>query len=194
MNTIVAKTLWSFEYSHGWTFRYGSANRSLNFNMGGGEGVNWINCIADNVLTLNTWQHVAATYDGTNIKIYVNGIQVATQSFAGGVTNADEDLCIGTINNPADMRYMTGKIDEVRIWSAVRTAEEISDNVHHSVTSSNLVAYYKMDGGSGTVFTDDSGNGRFGMDKQGQALASGVYLCVMNTGEKTFVNKMVLAK
>jgi len=159
MNTIVAKTLWSFEYSHGWTFRYGSANRSLNFNMGGGAGVNWIDCKADGVLTLNTWQHVAATYDGATIRVYVNGTQVATQAFAGGITNADEDLCIGSINNPADMRYMTGKIDEVRVWSAVRSAEEISDNVHHSVTSPYLVAYYKMDGGSGTVLTDDSGNG-----------------------------------
>lgn len=158
MNTIVAKTMWSTEYSHGWTFRYGSANRSLNFNMGGGEGVNWIDCKADEVLTLNTWQHVAATYDGTNIKIYVNGTRVATQAFAGGITNADNDLCIGYINH-ADMRYMTGKIDEVRIWNVVRTVEEISDNVHHSVTSPDLVAYYKMDGGSGTVLTDDSGNG-----------------------------------
>lgn len=158
MNTIVAKTFWSFEFSHGWTFRYGSADRSLNFNMGAGEGISWIDCRADNVLTLNTWQHVAATYDGSNIRVYVNGTQVAAQAFSGGVVNADNDLCIGTINH-SDLRYMTGKIDEVRIWNVVRSANEISDNVHHSVTSPNLVAYYKMDSGSGTVLTDDSGNG-----------------------------------
>lgn len=159
MNTIVAKTCWSFEYSHGWTFRYGSANRSLNFNMGGGAGVNWIDCKADGVLTLNTWQHVAATYDGAILRVYVNGTQVAAQAFTGGITNADEDLCIGTINNPADMRYMTGKIDEVRIWNAVRTHTEIRDNSYQNVTSPNLVAYYRMNRDSGTTLTDESGNG-----------------------------------
>jgi hypothetical protein len=159
MNTIAAKTIWSFEYSHGWTFRYGSANRTLNFNMGGGTGVSWIDCMAEGVLTLNAWQHVAATYDGATIRIYVNGTEVATQAFSGGVTNADEDLCLGSINNPNDMRYMTGRIDEVRIWNAARTAVEISTNMETSVANPALVAYYKMNSGSGSILTDDSGNG-----------------------------------
>lgn len=159
MNTIAAKTIWSFEYSHGWTFRYGSANRSLNFNMGGGVGVNWIDCKANGVLTLNIWQHVAATYDGEYIRLYVNGNRVASLAFAGGIINADEDLCIGSINNPNDMRYMTGKIDEVRIWNVVRTPFEIYNNISQNVTSPNLVAYYKMTNGSGTILTDDSYKG-----------------------------------
>lgn len=159
MNTIAAKTSWSLEFSHGWTFRYGSANRTLNFNMGGGAGVSWIDCKADGVLTLNTWQHVAATYDGASSRIYVNGTMVATQAFSGSITNAEEDLCIGSINNPSDMRYMTGKIDEVRIWNVVRSVSEIFGNVHHSITSPNLVAYYRMNSGSGVTLTDDSGQG-----------------------------------
>lgn len=162
MNTIVAKTSWSYEYSHGWSFRYGSANRSLNFNMGGGDGVNWIDCIANNVLTLNTWQHVAATYDGTIIKLYVNGTQVAQQAFAGVITNADEYLCIGTINNPADMRYMTGNIDEVRIWNTVRSDGELFDSMLQCEVTDNLVAYYRMTDGSGTTLTDNSGHGHTG--------------------------------
>jgi len=158
MNTIVAKTFWSYEYSHGWSFRYGSARRSLNFNVGGGEGVNWINCMADSVLTLNTWQHVAATYDGADIKLYVNGILVATQAFAGGITNAANDLCIGTINH-SDMRYMAGKIDEVRIWKVARTGFQISSNMGQFVSSPDLVANYMFTEGRWASTTDNTSNG-----------------------------------
>jgi len=159
MNTIVAKTIWSNDYSHGWTLRYGSENGSLNFNVGCGVGNSWFDCIADNALTLGVWQHVAATYDGSNIKLYVNGTEIASQAFVGGITNADIDLCIGTILNALDPRFMTGQVDEVRIWNVARTASEISSNMNQSVSGANLVAYYKMSNGSGSTLTDDSGNG-----------------------------------
>jgi len=156
MHTIVAKSYWD-PNSYGWALRYGSANGVLNFNMSAG-GTSWINCMAEYVLTLYTWQHVAATYDGAEIKLYVNGTLVATQPFTGGIINADNDLCIGTINH-ADMRYMAGKIDDVRIWNVARTAEEIYAYKVQSVTGPNLVAYYQMNSGSGNILTDDSGNG-----------------------------------
>lgn len=159
MNTIVARTSWD-PNSYGWSFRYGSSSGSLNFNMSGG-GLSWVDCIANNVLTLNTWQHVAATYDGIDMKLYVNGILVATQNFPGTIINSSNDLCIGTINSPVDwdMRYMAGKIDDVRIWNFVRTDFQIFSNMSQFVSSPNLVAYYLMADGRLSTLHDNTRNG-----------------------------------
>ena len=161
MNTIVARTNWGNDFSNGWTLRYGSSNGTLCFNMAG-EGTSWINCMADNALILNTWQHVAATYNGSVIALYVNGVQVATQSHSGDIINATiNNLCIGSTHY-ADYRYMTGLIDEVRIWDIARSEIEISASLDHCDITDNLLAYYRMTDGTGSSLTDNSGHGYTG--------------------------------
>nr|MBP7117424.1 LamG domain-containing protein [Candidatus Cloacimonadota bacterium] len=160
MNTIVSKTYWD-PTSYGWTLRYGSSNGTLCFNMAG-EGTSWINCMADNALIQNTWQHVAATYNGSVIALYVNGVQVATQSHSGDIINATiNNLCIGSTHY-ADYRYMTGLIDEVRIWDIARSENEISASLDHCDITDNLLAYYRMTDGTGSSLTDNSGHGYTG--------------------------------
>jgi hypothetical protein len=110
------------------------------------------------VLTLNTWQHVAATYDGTIIKLYGKWNSSCTASFCGSHPNADEYLCIGTINNPADMRYMTGNIDKFRIWNTVRSDGNCLTACFNAKLQISLVAYYRMTDGSETTLTDNSGS------------------------------------
>jgi hypothetical protein len=62
--------------------------------------------------TLNAWQHVAATYDGTNLRLFLNGVVVLTQASitAGGGTSA---LFIGSNVNPA--QYWGGYSSNYRI-------------------------------------------------------------------------------
>src|SRR5690606_34749037 len=65
----------------GYMLRCG-ANGSLSFNLG--NGTNWMEVIsATNALTLNTWQHVAGTYDGTTLRIYRDGVLLTPASTAG---------------------------------------------------------------------------------------------------------------
>src|SRR5207244_541666 len=105
---------------------------------------------------VNTWSHVAATWDGTTLKLFVNGVQIA-----GNVTNAtipsSENLLIGRsqiYGQPFD-----GSIDELRIWNTARTQTDIADNRFTFINpaTTGLRAYYKFDEGSGTSTADATG-------------------------------------
>jgi hypothetical protein len=94
----------------GYMIRCGG-NGIINFNLGTGT---WqeINSPANSV-QLNNWHHVAATYDGTKMKIYVDGIVVAEANRPGlNIANAvSENLFIG--ESPGfPGRVFNGKIDD----------------------------------------------------------------------------------
>ena len=46
-----------------------------------------------NVLVIGVWQHVAATYDGTTMRIYVNGAEQANMSVSGAIDSVTESNC-----------------------------------------------------------------------------------------------------
>lgn len=87
---------------------------------------------AANAITLNQWQHVAVTWDGSrsyaNAHIYVNGKEVAYAISDNAVgtraSDAAQNLFIG--NNPALTRSFKGVIDDVQIYNRVLTPEEIA--------------------------------------------------------------------
>ena len=113
------------------------------------------------VLSNNSWYHVAATYDGNYQKIYINGSLVKTSADRNAVLpsgTSEYRIGLSTAN------YFDGIIDEVRIWNAARSADEIAANMERELVGneSNLVAYYKMSNGSGTTLTDNSSNSNTG--------------------------------
>ena len=69
------------------------------------------------------WVHLAGTYDGATMRLYVNGELVGATE-APSVINAAGDMQIGTWDH-IDTTYFDGNIDEVRIWNVARSAEEI---------------------------------------------------------------------
>ncbi len=115
------------------------------------------------------WHHIVAVYDGTDKLIYVDGILDETKvnphggnDLGTGLTRygylgdgSESDTYNGSRNN----NYYNGSIDEVRVWSTVRTASEISSNKNKCVLEGqeDLMLYYRMDG-SGSDLIDYSGN------------------------------------
>ena len=81
-------------------------------------------------LPLNTWTHVAATYDATTIRFYVNGTQVATQARTGAITTSTNVLRIG---GSAFGSYFSGLIDEVRVYNRALTAAEITTDMNTQI-------------------------------------------------------------
>jgi hypothetical protein len=75
-------------------------------------------------LALNTWTHIATTYDGANMRIYVNGVLVATRAQAGNLAVGNQALRIG--GNNVSGEFFKGLIDEVRIYNRALSAAEIT--------------------------------------------------------------------
>ncbi|MCG2690923.1 LamG domain-containing protein, partial [Candidatus Parcubacteria bacterium] len=111
---------------------------------------------ADGITTigLNTWYHIVGTYDGSDIKIYVNGVQEGIDSsLSGNIHDGTGDLRIGAkaISSPA--YYFNGKVDETRIWNVALTPEQINARRYTRLRGDEpgLVGYWRLDEGSGTV-------------------------------------------
>jgi hypothetical protein len=112
-------------------------------------------------LPLNTWTHIAATYDGASLNIYVNGVLTGTLATTSSLSGADEWY----LGRAADGgSYFPGKMDEVRIWNVARSQSEINSNKNTTIStsSSGLVGYYKLDEDSGSTASDATGNGYSG--------------------------------
>ena len=89
-------------------------------------------------LSTNIWHHIAATYDGTAITLFLDGIQVGTTALSGNVDqNSTVDVAIGS--QPNGGNAFDGKIDDVRIFQRGLTAADINDIIGVR-TPTNLMA------------------------------------------------------
>src|SRR5262249_55518295 len=78
-------------------------------------------------LTANTWSHLALTYDGATVRLYVNGTQVASQAQTGSLVTSTNALQIG--GDSIYGQYFQGAIDEVRIYNVALTAAQIQTDM-----------------------------------------------------------------
>jgi|JI10StandDraft_1071094.scaffolds.fasta_scaffold06632_4 hypothetical protein len=95
----------------------------------------------------NTWYHLAATYDGTVLRAYKNGVLTASVTTTGGLANVAGSLMIG--RHPTQLHFWEGAIDEARVWTVARTCAEINQNMNTELTGNEagLKAYYKFNEG-----------------------------------------------
>jgi glucose/arabinose dehydrogenase/fibronectin type 3 domain-containing protein len=82
---------------------------------------------------LNTWTNVALTYDGTALRLYVNGTQVASRPGSGAIDTTSHPLWIGG-NSPYG-EYFTGLIDEVRVYDRALSESEIQIDMNTSLAA-----------------------------------------------------------
>lgn len=114
--------------------------------------------IGTTVIPLNTWTHVAATYEPVSAVwyLYINGIQEATLDLGSNVIPANTSIQhagIGTALTSTGLAagFFNGKIDEVRIWDIARTASEVFNNMNTEISAAtNLIGRWGLNEGSGT--------------------------------------------
>jgi len=119
-------------------------------------------------IELDTWQHVAMTYDAntSELQVYINGIEQEleqTREPSGALRDHDEsDLILG--NGPEQNLTFDGVIDELRIWYRVRTQEEIQEyaDTYLTGTEGGLAGYWKLNEGSGCEIFDETANSNNG--------------------------------
>jgi hypothetical protein len=73
-------------------------------------------------LGLSTWTHLAQTWDGSALRLYIDGAEVATQPSPGTLITSTGQVRIGGSSG----QFFSGLIDEVRIYNRARTAAEIA--------------------------------------------------------------------
>ncbi|MGH3371851.1 MAG: LamG-like jellyroll fold domain-containing protein, partial [Nocardioidaceae bacterium] len=83
-------------------------------------------------LPVNTWSHLAATYDGATLRLYVNGVEAANRAISGLLVTTASPLRIG--GNGVWGEFFQGTIDEVRIYSRALTVAEIRDDMNTPVS------------------------------------------------------------
>ncbi|MCH7879475.1 MAG: LamG domain-containing protein, partial [candidate division Zixibacteria bacterium] len=95
-------------------------------------------------VTPGTWVHVAVTYDGTTLRMYLDGVLNASRVDPFGQPNL-ADLKIGASANCGNS--FEGQIDEVRIWKLTRSASDIAQHYNQTVNPSapGLVGYWNFD-------------------------------------------------
>ena len=84
--------------------------------------------LGPNALTANTWAHLAATYDGATVRLYVNGVQVASRAQTGAIATSTNPLQIG--GDSIYGQYFAGRIDEVRIYNRALSVAEIQSDMN----------------------------------------------------------------
>lgn len=85
-------------------------------------------------LPVNTWTHLAATYDAGTLRLYVNGTQVASVAVSGALFNSSGPLKIG--GNGIWGEWFSGLIDEVRVYERALTGAEIQSDMARPVAGS----------------------------------------------------------
>ncbi|PIN71906.1 hypothetical protein COV22_04545, partial [Candidatus Woesearchaeota archaeon CG10_big_fil_rev_8_21_14_0_10_47_5] len=119
--------------------------------------------LSSNRTTWDTgWHHLAATFNGSMMKIYVDGVLDSEKNLGGEMNISDltADLRIG---DDYSNGYLKAGLDEVRVWTKARTQQEINASKDRLLISSEdidgLAAYYRFDEGYGSKVVDHSRNG-----------------------------------
>ncbi len=107
----------------------------------------------------NQWHHVAAVYDpaavGSELRLYIDGQPHGVGPCSPGPRTRVADLYIGITNDPANVQYFTGLIDEMRITAAAVYGGSFVPNPHPALLAST-VALWHFDDGPGFKYALDS--------------------------------------
>jgi LruC domain-containing protein len=107
------------------------------------------------------WHHAVATYDGAEMKIFIDGSLKKTTATTGNLQSSTSNLYIG---NQATLNFFPGILDEVLLYSRPLTVEEINTiytETQNPGTGTDLISSWPLDENSGTIATDvaDGNNG-----------------------------------
>lgn len=86
------------------------------------DGTNRDNFDTSIVIPNGRWYYYTATYDGKNVKLYIDGVLKQTMPFTGDISNACEALWIGATT---DSVFFKGIMDELRIYNYALTPERV---------------------------------------------------------------------
>ena len=127
---------------------------------GGGE---FTIITAENSISSETWHHLALTYDGSNIILYIDGNVAGSAEASGQITNDSVPLNIGKLVWQTTNFDLDGQADEISLWNIALTQQQVQDYMEADLTGEiGLVGYWNFNEGSGETANDASGNDNHG--------------------------------
>jgi cysteine-rich repeat protein len=147
------------------------------------------NGMDSNVLSAG-WHHIVGTWDGTNVRVFVDGVEESITPIANGTVttiNTSAHTFIGSTGQSGSEKFFLGSIDDVRVYGRALPVNEVSDLFGGScdvtitpsaplacnTTDTNLVGYWKLDDASSPA-VDSSSNGNDGSYVNGPVQSSSV--------------------
>jgi RHS repeat-associated protein len=119
-------------YQYGMFLMDGSAPngpKNLNFRLSLG-GTSTVLNVNNSGWQYGVWNHVAATYDGSTMRLYLNGSLIGTQGATGNITSYESELAIGAyMNLPKNSNYLFGGgLDEVAVYNAALSSAALQQH------------------------------------------------------------------
>ena len=90
-------------------------------------GSSYAEAYGTSALPANTWTHLAETFDGTTLRLYVNGTQVSSMAKAGSIVTSTNALQIG--GDSLYGQYFAGLIDDVRVYNNALSQSQIATDM-----------------------------------------------------------------
>lgn len=137
-------------------------------------------------IATGVWVHVAATYDGSNLNMYINGELEAQTAATGTSTDPGGKFGVGVLGDFTSGNYYNGHIRNARVWNVARTQQQIRDNMNvDTPVGTGLQGNWILN----NAYTDLSGNG-YTLTPSGSPTFSTTYPDAIDLVEnKTFTKK-----
>ncbi len=127
-----------YDGTDGYGIRINSSNKvELFYSDSGAEST----IEANTALTANIWQHVVFVKDGTDITVYVEGVEDKVGSGGSTIGSNTTDLLIGNYSTT----FFSGNLDEVRVYDEKLVADTVLSLYNKSDVTTNLKGYWSMD-------------------------------------------------
>lgn len=106
--------------------------------------------ITQGPVQLNTWQHLALVYTGSQLRLYRNGNLLSSISASGSISDPTVSLEIGRLSYSNTPYYLEGTVDEAAFWGRALSDAEVMCLYKQQLdtASTGLISYYSMDHGT----------------------------------------------
>ena len=127
-----------------------AAGGTVGVYLNGSPSTGWI--YSSTTVNDGNWHHIAATYNGSLVKIIIDGVERASVAWSGNIASGTSAVEVGSRTNNVGVLYgspFSGKLYDLRYWNIARSATDIASTMNSTLSGSEtgLVSAFLLDQG-----------------------------------------------